>query len=301
MSYSLGWNYEQEAPAKKAWTNSPPRFDAGVLAGIDISDAAFTLADIILWWYNQGSVGSCFANAVCSSIETSISFAVRQGAPFDEIQLSRRAVWYFGRTLDGSIGTRGDGGSITNAMRSIHEYGIPHEADWPYKPDHDWLEQTPPQSVMKSSKDTTIKAILTLNFSDTDGIKRSIKAGYPPVCGIYWTYSWDTTFSQDGIVSNVGGGTYGHALKIIGWAIWNGILYWNIQNSHGPIYPPLTPNVAAKVPGWAAAPCGKSYCFWVSDRDLQTVVSYGNAELVAPVAVITPGSAAQLSWLDAAS
>lgn len=294
---ALGWLHEKEAEAKANWTGCPPRFGADALADVDTSDASFSLADQVKWWYNQGPVGSCFANAVCSSIEISISAAVTAGATFDEIQLSRAAVWYFGRLLDGSNGSRQDGGSISNAMRAIHDYGIPHESDWPYKPSNAWLNRKPTDAVMRSAKEITIKGTLAIDPSDSNGIKKAIKSGLPPVIGIWWRYGWDTNFSKDGIVTNGGQGQYGHALVMIGWATWNGKLYWNIQNSHGGIYPPMS----VAVPGYAAAPSGKSYSFWVSDTDFRTNVSYGNAELVAPITVIAPGNQAALSWLSANS
>lgn len=293
-----GWLPEKEAEAKAKWTGSPPRFAAAMLTDVDISDPAFTLAEHILYWYNQGPVGSCFANAVVNAIQISITFAIANGAEFEEVQLSRRAVWYFGRLLDGSIGSRGDGGSITNAVRSVHEYGIPHEADWPYKPSHGWLEQKPPDSVIRSAKEITIKGMVDLNFHDADAIKRSIKSGLPPVIGIYWTYGWDTNFTNEGLIIDGGGGTFGHALVIVGWATWNGRLWWHILNSHGPLYPGLSPENAAEVKGWAECPTkGKSYAFWVEDSALQRVVSHGNAEMVAPVGIIAPSNAKALSWL----
>ena len=301
MQFYPGWLHEAEARAKANWSGSPPRFGADALADIDISDAAFTLASQIRFWFNQGPVGSCFANAVCASIQNSISAAVAAGATFDEIQLSRAAVWYFGRYLDGSVGSRGDGGSITNAMKAIHDFGIPHEVDWPYKPDHDWLDRKPPDAVMQNAKQITIQGMVDLDFSDSNGLKKTIKSGLPPVIGIWWPYGWDTNFTSDGIVTSIGSGVYGHALCIIGWATWNGKLYWHIQNSHGGIYPPLSANVASAVTGWAPAPSGQSYCFWVPDTLLRTVASYGNAELVAPVSVIAPGNKEALSWLAAAA
>lgn len=290
-NFAYGWLHEKEQEVKAAWTGSPPRFSSAVFTDVDISDTAFTLLDNVYFWYNQGPVGSCFANAVAQAIQISMSCA-----GLDTIQLSRAAVWYYGRLLDGMNGSRSDGGTITNAVRAIHEYGIPHESDWPYKPSNAWLNKKPPASVMQDAKAITISGLVDLNLGDTDGIKKTIKSGLPAVIGLWWRYGWDTNFNKDGIVSNSGGGTFGHALVIVGWATWNGKLFWNIINSHGPIYPTLTSEVAPTVKGYAGIN-GKSYSFWVSHTDLTTNVNYGNAEIVAPVGIIGPKSSKSLSWL----
>lgn len=296
---ALGWLHEKEAEAKAAWLNSPPRFQANLLGDVDISDTAFTLADQIKFWFNQGGVGSCFANAVAQAVQIATSFAVSQGASYAEVQLSRAWVWYYGRVLDGSIGSRGDGGTITNAMRAVHENGIVLESDWPYKPQHAWLEKKPPANVVATAKAHSINGLLTLEFSDTEGMKRAIKSGLPPVMGIWWPYSWDNNVDTEGMVKGIGGGEFGHALVIIGWMTYKGTLYWHICNSHGPIYHVL--DSTFKVPGFVGSSATATYNFWVPDSMLKTVVGYGNAELVAPVGLIAPSLRQPLSWLNAAA
>lgn len=298
-NFALGWLHEKEAEAKTAWTNSPPRFQAHLLGDVDISDTAFTLADQIKFWFNQGPVGSCFSNAVVQAVQLAISFAVSKGASYAEEQFSRAWVWYYGRLLDGSIGSRDDGGTITNAMRAVHEKGIVLEKDWPYKPEHNFLEKKPPQSVIDTSKTHAISGLLDLDFGDTEGIKRTIKSGLPPVMGIWWPAGWDSRVDANGIVTGIGGGRFGHALVIMGWMLYKGTLYWHICNSHGPIYHILDPTF--KVPGFVGSSAKATYAFWVPDQLLKTVVGYGNAELVAPVGVISPSLRKPLSWLNAAA
>lgn len=286
--FHLGWHPDFEKKAKAAWTNSPKRLTSAIFTDVNVSEPSFTLANQVYFWFNQGPVGSCFANATAQSIQISMAVA---GLSIE--QLSRSYVWYYGRQLDGLLGSANDGGSITNAMRAINEYGIPLESQWPYKPDHNFLETPPTPAVVAEAKAVTIKALVDVDWSDSNAIKKTIKSGYPPVCGIWWPYGWDTTADDQGRVSTIGSGEYGHALCIIGWATWNGVTYWHILNSHGPIYHNLT----TPIPGYVGSSADATYAFWVPDNLLKTVVSYGNAELVAPVTIVGPtGSGGALNW-----
>ncbi len=243
-------------------------------------------------------VHNCFANAGTSSIQINRSFEVASGNDLPEVQLSRAMVWYGCRVFDGSFPSRSDGGSITNTLRALHEYGVCLESTLPYKPDHEWLERKPPQSAFDESKLYRITGTAELDFGKPDDIKRMIFNGHPPVIGIWWCYGWDgDRIDSTGTVTGVGPGTFGHALPIIGW---DGDT-WHILNSHGPIYPVLPVAKSSKIPGYASARPTRCYSFWCPDKYLQQVVSHGNAEIVAPAGVTGFSIKVPTSWELAAS
>ena len=65
---------------------------------------AFSLSSLVKWPYNQGNVGSCFANAASmlhQIIQQSTIATGYSGTPFNP---SRRLIWYQGRKLDGALG-----------------------------------------------------------------------------------------------------------------------------------------------------------------------------------------------------
>lgn len=287
--FATGWRHDLEADARKAWAaeGQPPLFQSTVFAADDRPlPAAFTLANQIKFWFNQGAVGSCFANAGTSSILINRSAEVAAGNDLPELQLSRAFTWYAARVLDGSFPSRGDGGTITNTMRALHESGTCLESTLPYKPDHNWLERKPPANAISEAKSYEITGTVDLDYNSPEPTQRLILNGHPPEIGIWWPFGWDgDVINSQGIATGIGRGEFGHALVLIGWASFAGVLHWHILNSHGPIYPVLPAATAATVAGYATARPDKCYAFWVPDKLLRTVAGYGNAEIVAPAGV----------------
>ncbi len=305
QDFHLGWRPDLEGPAKERWARegSPPRFTAATFAAAaDPEHDAFTLADLVSWWFNQADLGSCFANATPQVVQVAEAFAARRlGLPVDDTkELSRRATWYYGRQLDGLLGSRSDGGSVTNALRSFHQFGCPPDALWPYKPDHAWCEATPPASVVAAAKPYGLAGLLDLDFGDSAAIERAIVAGQPPAIGIWWPYGWDQgQIDQYGRTAGIGSGVFGHALALIGYVrpgVWDKYRWWHIVNSHGPIYPLPSAEMRAKVVGYASARPDRCYAFWVRDDLLQRVAGYGNQEMVAPVGPFAPDPRSPASW-----
>ena len=296
----LGWLPQLEAPARDQWFASgmPPRFVAS--APSTPLPEAFTLAQHVLWWFNQGQVGSCAGNSTTGAVATSISFASANGPnALTEVQLSRAYIYRNGRKLDGLIG-RGDGASITNCLRAVHQFGVCPEDLFPYKPDSRYLDQAPSAQAVAGAKPFGLTGLADLKFSDAEGIKASIHAGCPPVIGIWWPYGWDQgQIDQWGRTKGIGSGVFGHALYRIGWVnpgVWDNHLWWHIVNSHGPIYPLPSEEMRAKVQGYASARPDRCYSFWCRDDLLQTVAGYGYAEQVAPVGPFSPQVGGPSSW-----
>lgn len=242
--------------------------------------AAVSLSKFRKWPFDQGQVGSCFANAAAQSFQIHTAADNAEQQRWEEVELSRRIVWYQGRKLDGLLGSRQDGGSVTNALAAMAEapsgVGCCKEAEWPYKDDHRWLEQTPPSSVLAEAGLNRLSQIAEVAIGD--GWKRAIRNGHPITIGIWWPYGWDTEGAT--FFDSIGMGGFGHALAVIGWLEKGGSLYWQIENSHGAIYAPLPADLAGSTPGYAPAHPDKTNDFWVRDDILKRVIDRGNAEQV---------------------
>jgi hypothetical protein len=258
----------------------------------------FSLSRFRLWAFDQGPVGSCFANATTQAFQIHTAADVSAGARWDLVELSRRLVWYQGRKLDGSLGGGGDGGSVTNAMaamgQSPHGIGVCHEEKWPYKPEHRWLEEKPPEAVFNDANLNRLTEIADLSVGDP--WKRAIFNGHPIAIGIWWPYGWDSHVGPDGRAGGIGRGTYGHALAVIGWIDdWDGHPWWQIENSHGPIYHPVPSEIAAQITGYMPADPEKTFDFWVRDEWLLEVLGYGHSESLA-AAGLTGFQKRTLDW-----
>jgi hypothetical protein len=285
MSYSFhpGWSPTFASKAK----TGPSYLQLNVGAGDPFASddrplpPSFSLARFREWPFDQGAVGSCFANAATQAFQIHTKADIATGASWESVELSRRIVWYQGRKLDGLLGSRSDGGSVTNALAALadppHGVGCCKEATWPYQPDHRWLEQTPPANVFSEAGQNRLKQVADVQIGAD--WQKAIVNGHPVALGIWWPYGWDTQGAT--FMDSIGRGEYGHALCVIGWLDRAGVLYWQIENSHGPIYKPLPADLAATVPGYVPARPDATFDFWVRDDLLRKVVGYGQSEAVA--------------------
>ena len=102
--------------------------------------------------------------------------------------------------------------------------------------------------------------------------------GAAPGIGIWWTLYWDTQGAT--FFTRIGSGEYGHALAVIGWVVYQGTLYWQIDNWHDELYRPLPEELAKSVPGYKPTSADKTTDFWVSDEILRRVLGFANTEMV---------------------
>lgn len=242
----------------------------------------FSLSSWLRWPYDQGQVGSCFANMGAVVLQLMMSGAIANGAAQTLFNPSRALVWYQCRKLDGSLGSGSDGGSIVNSFSALgdppHGVGDCSEEAWPYKPSHSWLERQPTADVLAAAGKTRIEKIAEASF-DVTVWKRSIFNIAPIGIGIYWPSGWDTSCDQYGRITGIGGGGFGHALAVIGWVDdWDGHRWWEIQNSHGPIYGTPPPDVAARIQGYKPSAGSKSFSFWAREDWFKEVLGYRNTE-----------------------
>jgi hypothetical protein len=279
-----GWSPSSAQRAREGYQARGQAFVQAAFADDRTLPPAFSLAKFRLWPFNQGQVGSCFANGTAQAFQIHTAADVSAGASWELVPLSRRLVWYQGRKLDGSLGSRGDGGSVTNAMAAMgegpHGVGVCSEEKWPYQPSHAYLEHQPPDEVFANAALNRVTEIADVEVGPD--WKRAIFNGHPIAIGIWWPNGWDTQIGTDGRATGIGRGGYGHALAVIGWIDdWGGKAWWQIENSHGPIYHPIPADVAAHVPGYQPAHPDTTHDFWVRDEWLREVLGYGYSEALA--------------------
>jgi hypothetical protein len=270
-----GWNSEQVIPAQERLaasgllTANPFQQDTGPLP------PGFSLARFRRWPFNQGYVGTCWCNSTTQAFQILTAADNAAGANWDLVPLSRRFTGWFGKRREGG-GNMADGGTVSDAFAAMADQGCCHEELFPYVPDARTLALPPSSAAVADGKLNRVSRVANLELGDD--LKRSLVAGHPAGLGIWWPHGWDTPGGT--FFDRIGPGSYGHALCVIGWYTKGDALYWQIENSHGPIYAPLPAEDAAQVPGYVPAQDGKTFDFWVRDETLRRVMGYGNAELV---------------------
>jgi hypothetical protein len=283
-----GWAPERAAEGLARFESTGRRLFTGTPFVQDTRPlpAAFSLSNFIKWPHNQGQVGSCFSNGTAMSVQILLPALKAAGKPVKPFNPSRAFVWAVARMLDGSFGTRDsegkipEGATIINSRAAISDTdkgkGIPPEEVLPYKPDVNWLERKPPESVYEIAGKYRQSDIAVAPYNP-EAWKRAIYNAHSVGLGIWWPGAnsgesgWDGSWiDKYGRTTAVRGGAYGHAVEVIGWINdWDGHLYWEIQNSHGPIYGEPEPDVQKHILGYK---CTK-HSFWAREDHLQFVMN----------------------------
>ncbi len=252
------------------------RIKAGAVGQIP---PAWSLSASRLRHLEQGGAGTCWVHSAVQLAET-----FGKAAGYDAFPIARRLVGWQGTRLAGG-GNMSNGGSPVDAVVAMtgeagKGVGIGHEALWAYTDNYRELARSPTEAILDDAKTAHIAAPIEVT-SDDDA--RTLIANNSPVAnGIWWPYAWDR---QDSTLINwIGAGTYGHALTEMGYVTkgtWPGEPgqhdWFQLDNWHGLLYSPLTPELAAHVPGYAPITPTKTSDFWVRADVYATVRGYGNA------------------------
>jgi hypothetical protein len=236
---------------------------------------AYSLSQFRLRHLEQGQAGTCWVHAATQLAEV---FAAGNGG--DAFPICRMLVGWSGKRLEGG-GNPTNGGSPTDAvegMTSDKGPGIAHESLWPYS-DSRWdLAKSPADAVLADAK--SHRLIQPVDVKSDDDARQLLSACHPIANGIWWPYGWDDSQT---FMTSIGRGSYGHALLEIGYVakgVWDDHDWFQLDNWHGLLYPPLPADKAAKVPGYKPISADKTSDFWVRADVYQTVRNYGNAERV---------------------
>jgi len=256
-------------------------------------------------WLFQGGAGTCYTHAAVALEENT---ALARG--YDAFKNSRRLVaWVATKTIrDAPDDNPSDGGSVTDALRAMTEplgAGIAHEDLCPYTDDPAVLNEKPPDAVFADAKRTHL--VLPVPVRSKTEMKALIDAEHPVGIGIPWCDDWDDPETFQRHMGRVDP-DLGHALLVCGFAepgVIDAEACWYVDNWHadwgeispdapqGPgMYPPLPPDLAAKVPGYAPWHPKCDSATWFTDSLFDKIVGLGGCEFVS--ASDLTGEAAQL-------
>jgi C1A family cysteine protease len=162
---------------------------------------------------NQGSLGSCTANALVGALEF---LEKKDGAVF--VDLSRLFVYYNERAIEGAV-DQDSGALLRDGIKSLAKLGVCAELRWPYRVSHGTFKKKPPRSCYTAAKKHQIKSYHRLNT--VDEMRTCLADGYPFVFGftVYSAFESDEV-AKSGILhlpkrsEQVEGG---HAVMAVGY------------------------------------------------------------------------------------
>lgn len=162
--------------------------------------------------YDQGSLGSCTANALCAAYRYEI---IKQNRL--DIDVSRLFLYYQERVIEGTV-NEDSGAQLHNGITVLKTTGICHENIWPYD-----IAKFSTKPSVKSYRDAKQHHVLDAQpISQTlKDLKQTLVDGYPIVFGFIAYASFESEeVAKTGIVpmpnkneTEVGG----HAVCIVGY------------------------------------------------------------------------------------
>ena len=165
--------------------------------------------------YNQGSLGSCTANATAGALHFTNAELKR------EIFVpSRLYIYYNTRVLQGTV-NQDSGASIRNSIKSVVNQGYGPETSWPYKISQ--FKIKPPKAVYTDSTKRKLTTVCyqRVDNSDIAALKSAVSANNPVVFGfsVYDSFM-SSKVSNSGVVpmpARKERVTGGHAMLIVGY------------------------------------------------------------------------------------
>jgi C1A family cysteine protease len=178
--------------------------------------------------YNQGSLGSCTANAIAGALEFD---QIKEGLP-QVFTPSRLFIYYNERAMEGTVDSD-SGAQIRDGISSVAKQGAPPESLWPYDIAQ-FAEQPPPQAYQAALQN---KALLYMRLDrDLNQFKGCLASGYPFVLGMTVYESFEgPQVARTGHVPMPGYGegvVGGHAVLAVGYD--DGQQWFLVRNSWGP-------------------------------------------------------------------
>jgi C1A family cysteine protease len=210
----LGWLPD---PPKAA--HEKPDFDAEpLLKAAPPPPPSASIRHLVTDILNQGSLGSCVANAILQAVRCS---HVKQG-----VQNPKLGSRLFGYFLSRSYHVPSDAANDTGTylrlfFQSLAKFGFCPEGTWPYDDGADKFKQMPPTKAFRSAFDqanpTTYRRISASGDDRIESIKLAIAAGY----GVCFGTDVDNAFCSNQLVEPLMPPTKdiagGHAMMVGGY------------------------------------------------------------------------------------
>lgn len=148
--------------------------------------------------FDQGSLGSCTANAICAFKEYIDHAFINAEAEGYFHNLSRLFLYWHERDMEGTV-SYDSGAYIRDGMKILQKIGCPGESFFPYV--ESTFTDKPTAEAEENAKLHTIKSYRRLNSNTPTQLKESIASGYPVVMGIEIYESFESAeVARTGIV-----------------------------------------------------------------------------------------------------
>jgi C1A family cysteine protease len=161
---------------------------------------------------NQGSLGSCTANAIGALYEF-----VQRKETTGFFTPSRLFIYYNERVIEDTVAVDG-GARIRNGMKTVNKTGVCPETDWPYVVSK--FAKKPPTDCYTEASEHKVVAYKRLT-SELSQLKACLAEGYPFVFGFYVFDSFHSAeVSKTGMVPLPAKGEKahgGHAVLCVGY------------------------------------------------------------------------------------
>lgn len=161
---------------------------------------------------DQGSLGSCTANAIASAFQYNLT---KQKMP--SYSPSRLFIYYNERLLEGTV-AEDSGAYIRDGIKTLNTYGACPEVVWPYKISQ--FAVKPPEQAYKVAAQDKATGYYRVNV-DANSIKTALASGFPVITGMLVYSSFETyAVAKTGKVPMPGRYDYllgGHAVLIVGF------------------------------------------------------------------------------------
>jgi C1A family cysteine protease len=179
---------------------------------------------------NQGSLGSCTANAIVSGLR---EFLALKDAPAGQTltRLSRLFLYWHERDLENTVSTD-SGATLRDGMRVLANIGVPPEDDYPYM-ENIFTDAPSSEAEQHATANKITEYHRVMGFTD---MQSALSSGLPVVIGMYVYPSFEST-TTSGIVAAVDKTTEtvlgGHALTVVGYKKIDNVDYAIVRNSWG--------------------------------------------------------------------
>ena len=163
--------------------------------------------------YNQGSLGSCTANAIGAAYDYDHN---KQGSGF--LTPSRLFIYFNERDMEGTIDSDA-GACIRDGIKSINTLGVCPESIWPY--DIDKFTHKPSRAAYESALQDVSIEYSTVDNTSLNQVRTALASGFPIIFGMSVYDSFESQHvAQTGNVDLPGANESlvgGHAVLCVGF------------------------------------------------------------------------------------